>query len=307
MYLRDAAARHSPGRISWRRAGRHGTLSATMIVAGVGMALTFVGSVRLEAQGAKSLIGERVVPKFKDFTLRNGEQLVDVKKSRCLFRVERIDGPLLLLKAENETLTGWAKSDSVVPVDQAIEFFNQQVSAHPLDSFPRISRALIYVDKQEYDKAIADVTEAVRLDPTNEHAYSTRGYAWSMKKAYEKAVADFGEAVRLSPGDARNYYNRCCAWGEMKEYEKAITDFGEVIRLDPNSVKSVLQSRFRLFREEGVRTGARRLRRGLATRSEWRISPRRPRSPECPATFGGFCLVRLELAPSSGSSRCSSE
>jgi formylglycine-generating enzyme required for sulfatase activity len=54
-------------------------------------------------------------------------------------------------------------------------------------------------EKGEYDKAIADCTEAIRLDPKHVEAYHNRGVAYWNKGEYDKAIADFTEAIRLEP------------------------------------------------------------------------------------------------------------
>ena len=61
------------------------------------------------------------------------------------------------------------------------------------------------LDKGEYDKAIADFTEAIRLNPKNANAYSKRGEAYMAKHDYDKCIADCTEAIRLDPKDARAY------------------------------------------------------------------------------------------------------
>ena len=42
--------------------------------------------------------------------------------------------------------------------------------------------------QMEYDKAIADFTEAIRLDPKNAKAYRSRGVAWAHKQEFAKAI-----------------------------------------------------------------------------------------------------------------------
>ena len=65
----------------------------------------------------------------------------------------------------------------------------------------QISRQYL-ADKKEYDKAIADYTEATRLAPNEAHTYYGRGFARLNKKEYDKAIADFNEAIRLDPKNA---------------------------------------------------------------------------------------------------------
>ena len=88
-----------------------------------------------------------------------------------------------------------------------------------------VNRGLAWADKQEYDKAIADFTEAIRLDPKNACAYNNRGMRLGRQEgAFDKAIADFTEAIRLDPKNASAYGNRGLAWGDKKEYDKAIAD-----------------------------------------------------------------------------------
>ena len=58
-------------------------------------------------------------------------------------------------------------------------------------------RGLAYENKNEHDKAIADLTESIRLDPKNAKAYYNRGLAYENKNEHDNAVADFTEAIRL--------------------------------------------------------------------------------------------------------------
>ena len=87
--------------------------------------------------------------------------------------------------------------------------------------------------KGDYDKAIADFTEAIRLDPKYAQAYYHRGVVYGKKGDYDKAIADFTEAIRLDPKSAEAYRNRGVAYGKKGDYDKAIADCTEAIRLDP--------------------------------------------------------------------------
>ena len=60
-------------------------------------------------------------------------------------------------------------------------------------------RGRAYFNKQEYDKAIEDYTEAIRLDPRYAVAYCGRGDTYRKKKEYDKAIEDYTEAIRLDP------------------------------------------------------------------------------------------------------------
>ena len=58
-------------------------------------------------------------------------------------------------------------------------------------------RGIAYAGKGDWDKSIADCTEAIRLNPDFAEAYYCRGVAYEQKGEKGKAEADFLEAKRL--------------------------------------------------------------------------------------------------------------
>jgi tetratricopeptide (TPR) repeat protein len=59
-------------------------------------------------------------------------------------------------------------------------------------------RGWSYCQKGEFDKAIADYTEAIRLDPQQAQLRYGRGWSYKKKGAYDKAIADFVQAKKLA-------------------------------------------------------------------------------------------------------------
>ena len=58
-------------------------------------------------------------------------------------------------------------------------------------------RANAYLDKDNYDRAIADYTEALRLNPNDTAALVNRGIAYRDKGQYDQAIEDHDRAIRL--------------------------------------------------------------------------------------------------------------
>ena len=87
---------------------------------------------------------------------------------------------------------------------------------------------------ENYDSAIADLTETIRLAPKNIYAYYNRGIAKSHLGQYTNAIADLSEAIRLDPNFVSAYVNRGFLKGELGQYIAAIADFNTVIQLEPN-------------------------------------------------------------------------
>ena len=92
-----------------------------------------------------------------------------------------------------------------------------------------------YASKGDFQKAIADHTEAIRLNPKCHLAYCSRAFEYYKKGDYDKTIADCSEAVRLSPKCADAYYYRALANQKDGDNEKAVADYSESIRLDPNN------------------------------------------------------------------------
>ena len=87
---------------------------------------------------------------------------------------------------------------------------------------------------ENYNGAIADLTETIRLAPKNVYAYFNRGIAKSYLGQYTDAIADWSKAIRFDPNFVSAYVNRGFLKGELGQYIAAIADFNTVIRLKPN-------------------------------------------------------------------------
>ena len=91
-------------------------------------------------------------------------------------------------------------------------------------------------DQDQFDAAIARLTEELRLKPKDASAYKRRGILWFLKKEYDRAISDVDEAIRLDPTVARSFTNRGMARYAKKEYAKALADYDEAIRIEPTNL-----------------------------------------------------------------------
>jgi clan AA aspartic protease (TIGR02281 family) len=116
------------------------------------------------------------------------------------------------------------------------------------------SRGAAYYDKGEFDRAIADFTEAVKIDadvapPYFALAYSRRGLAAAEKKDYDQAIVDYSEAIKLNPTSIDVYKDRGNAYSNKNDYDRAIADFSQAIKLDPNYALAYNNRGFAYFRK----------------------------------------------------------
>ena len=93
-------------------------------------------------------------------------------------------------------------------------------------------RAILFMDKGEYAKAMSDVNEAIRLRPDVYLWYVSRGRLYDALKDFDHAIADFNESIRLNPRSPEGYYYR----GLAREHhgEDAISDYRESAARDPS-------------------------------------------------------------------------
>jgi tetratricopeptide (TPR) repeat protein len=65
-----------------------------------------------------------------------------------------------------------------------------------------------YYKKGDYDRAIADFSQAIRLDPNYAFAYYNRGVTYKTKGDADRAIEDYTQAIRINPNHANSYINR---------------------------------------------------------------------------------------------------
>ncbi len=114
------------------------------------------------------------------------------------------------------------------------------------------NRGLAWLNKGNYENAIADYTKAIESLDDKEvavwfpiarpsglegtillaGAYNNRGSAWLTKDAFQKAIADYTKAIELEPKNFMIYKNRGYAWLLKKEQNEAIADFSKAIELN---------------------------------------------------------------------------
>ena len=166
---------------------------------------------------------------------------------------------------------GWARAADMVHSDHVVEYFASQL-AQKESAFSRLGRARGWLEKNDVDKAQADVSEALRLAPKNARAFyvraviaaaqqhadeelanydrslqldprdyvvlKARGYERSARGDYEGAVQDYNAALELLAGDSWLFGARGSCWANKGDNEKAFADFTEAIRLDPSNARA---------------------------------------------------------------------
>ena len=191
-------------------------------------ALILIVVVSRVAFAADPIVGDRVFIKA-GAKAKIGNQFINTEQICVAETVEEVDGNLLWL------VRGWVRKSDVMFVDEALSLFDQQLRDDPQNSKALRHRGAVWVEKKEFDKAVADYTAAIRLEPANSLIYAGRGTVWHAKGEYDKAIDDYDLAIGIDDPRSDSFVGRGVNWEEKKQFEQALFDFNEAIRLDPKN------------------------------------------------------------------------
>lgn len=92
---------------------------------------------------------------------------------------------------------------------------------------------------------ISFFSEGIEGNPTGDALYFGRGIAWGEKGEYDKAIADFSEAITLNSDQkclASYFKYRSLMYEKKGEFEKALSDlrrFWELLQIDPSNLEDI--------------------------------------------------------------------
>jgi tetratricopeptide (TPR) repeat protein len=93
-------------------------------------------------------------------------------------------------------------------------------------------RGLKHLADKQYDLAIQEFDRAIGRGDSK--SYFVRGQAWLQKQNYDQAIADFAEALKTESGNYFLYMNRAAAYAHKGDGASAITDYRRALALDPD-------------------------------------------------------------------------
>jgi tetratricopeptide (TPR) repeat protein len=104
-----------------------------------------------------------------------------------------------------------------------------------------LHRALLYIDKEEYDEAIKDYESVLSLDKEFAPAYVNMGIIYmNILMNYWKAIKCFNLAIKSKPTYIRAYLCRAQAYRSIHDLHRAYIDYTKAIHLDPTNTQTYI-------------------------------------------------------------------
>jgi tetratricopeptide (TPR) repeat protein len=123
--------------------------------------------------------------------------------------------------------------------DRAIADYTRATQIDPKDGLAYNNRGWPHYKKDEFDLAIADYTMAIALNYKSALTYQARGQTYAEKKQYDLAIQDYNEAIKIDPKDVRCFNSRGYAYLNKGQIDRAVQDYDQALKLDPNNADAI--------------------------------------------------------------------
>lgn len=134
--------------------------------------------------------------------------------------------------------------------DGAVTDLGEAIRLEPNNALGYSLRADVYIDQDEYRKALPDATRYVQLVPDAPSGYVRRGRIQTELKHYDEAVEDFNAAIQRNANYAAAYAYRGEANLKRKKPDAALADLNRAVEMDGN-VAAYYEIRGRIHGELG--------------------------------------------------------
>ena len=116
--------------------------------------------------------------------------------------------------------------------DAAISDFTNTIKLDSKYTWAYVARGHAFAYKKNFPRAFADQETAINLEKTAV-THTGRGIDLIEAGAYDRAIADLDEALRLNPKYFYAYRNRGDAYRKKRDFAKAEADYRKALEIKP--------------------------------------------------------------------------
>jgi superkiller protein 3 len=113
--------------------------------------------------------------------------------------------------------------------------YELEIEKHPRDVALHDDVALLYLELQRPDRAIAHFRASLALEPQSAQAFYNLGTALTVARQLDRAVDAYRDALRIDASYANAHNNLANVLLAQGKTDAAILEFKEVVRLQPAS------------------------------------------------------------------------
>ena len=125
--------------------------------------------------------------------------------------------------------------------EEALDYFNKEINDNPKNGYAFVWIAMLRDYQEEYGRALTAVDRAIRLLPKKDKeyrcfAYKTRASIYTNLDQVDKALQDYASAIKEEPNNEDAYEKRAQLYFTQNEYALADHDYKRLIELNQGSV-----------------------------------------------------------------------
>jgi tetratricopeptide (TPR) repeat protein len=122
--------------------------------------------------------------------------------------------------------------------DRALADYSDALKLDPRYAHAYLNRGFVYVAKNDADHALADLNRSIQFDPNETLAYFNRGLVYRLGKHNPAAaIADFTEVIKRSPDSGNAYYERGLAYADKGDFQRALDDYDKAMQRTPKDAQ----------------------------------------------------------------------
>lgn len=116
----------------------------------------------------------------------------------------------------------------------ALEYYNNAFNLDTTNVFPLYARGVFFQDKNDFEQAKHEYTNAIIRDRYYLNSYYNLGYLYMQQDSLEKAFRQYDILTKLDPQDPEAYFNRGLCYELMGKTDEARIDYKQALLFDEN-------------------------------------------------------------------------